>query len=242
MDDIFAEESSSLADETLFDREETEMQGLLREMERKLRSVETEHASFRKSLEKDMTGLIHERNELRREVKRLKDEISAGNAAATPVTPEPPLASGSMGLDQWLGFLEEKGVEVDAVTYSTVVLSAAKDGKLDEAHRLLAKMEEEGHKATAFMYTQISESHLAYKDLIGAERCLQRMLEQQLKIRASTYAKFIALCLRRSDEVRAQEWLQTAKRLHADVTLVINALRGDFGDTAEQLAECLDAS
>lgn len=238
MDDIFQGADESLADETLFDREETELQQQLRETERKLRSVETEHNSFRKTMEGDMTKLIHERNELRREVKRLNQELADGQAAE-PVAMGPSTGNSSMDLDQWLRELTQKGVEVDGVTHSTVVLSAAKDGKLDEAHRLLKEMEDAGHKPTAFMYTQITESHLAFKDLVGAERSLEEMVAKSLKVRASTYAKFIALCMRRSDEVRAQEWLLKAQANQADVGLVVNALRVDFGDTADQLAECL---
>eukprot|EP00911_Craspedida_sp_UC1_P000940 UC1_evm3s708 len=233
--DVDHRQETSLAEEASRDRDREVLERALADAERRLELATKGADLFRTKVEKNMSTLVHERNELRREVQRLRKHIADSNSSKESVPRRRDISS--MGLERWLGELAGKGVEVDA---GTVILGAANDGNLAEAQRRLATMQEGGHKPTAFMYSKVVTCHINAGDVVSAESCLRDMMRLALKVRAATHAKFLALCLTSDDALRAENWLRfVSKEGNADSSLVLHALNEEVDEARKGAVNAL---
>eukprot|EP00940_MAST-03C_sp_MAST-3C-sp2_P003448 g3448.t1 len=83
--------------------------------------------------------------------------------------------------------MNAKGIEANAITYSTLMQAYASRGDVDGAEKILTQMKAKGLPANVIMYTTMIQTHCRRRDHAAAVRTLQKMLELNLKPDARTF-------------------------------------------------------
>mmetsp|Transcript_70608 Transcript_70608/g.147893 ORF Transcript_70608/g.147893 Transcript_70608/m.147893 type:complete len:564 (-) Transcript_70608:41-1732(-) len=146
--------------------------------------------------------------------------------------------------EEWLGKMIEAGVAPTGNSYTLVMKSYSKEGKVDDCRRLIAAMSERGLQPTVATYTTLASAYTTKGDIRGASQVLDEMRENGILPNYVSYAVLIEAWSKKGDFRQAEGLLQDLEDGNADRSqpvaspyscLMSNYLRANQFQDAERI-------